>query len=96
MIKTNSKNNIKVDGNEFAIIKKELEDNRDLWYNDYYYNLALDRFNNAVISWADKNYRISLDLLRDLKHVCPADFDLTKIDLIVTILISKAEALQVR
>lgn len=96
MIKTNSKNNIKVDGNEFAIIKKELEDNRDLWYNDYYYNLALDRFNNAVISWADKNYRISLDLLRDLKNVCPADFDLTKIDLIVTILVSKAEALQVR
>lgn len=96
MINTSSKNNIKIDGNEFAIIKKELEDNRDLWYKDYYYNLAMDRFNNAVMSWAKKEYRISLDLLKDLKYVCPADFDLTKIDLIVTILVSKAEALQVR
>lgn len=96
MIKTSSKNNLKIDGNEFAIIKKELEDNRDLWYSDYYYNLAMDRFNNAVVSWAGKDYRVSLDLLKGLKHVCPAEFDLTKIDLIVTILMSKAEALQVR
>jgi hypothetical protein len=96
VINTSSKNNIKIDGNEFAIIKKELEDNRDLWYNDYYYNLAIDRFNNAVMAWANKDYRISLDLLRDFRPVCPDDFDLTKIDLIVTILVSKAEALQVR
>lgn len=91
MINTSSKNNIKIDGNEFAIIKKELEDNKDLWYSDYYYNLAMHRFLNARKSWVEKNYRMSLDLLEDLKYVCPGDFDLTKIDLIVAILMNSEE-----
>ncbi len=91
MIKTSGKNNLKIDGNEFAIIEKELEDNKDLWYSDYYYNLARNRFLNARKSWVEKNYRMSLDLLRDLKYVCPADFDLTKIDLIVTILMNSED-----
>ena len=96
MISIKRRNSFQIDGNEFAIIKKELEDNKDLWDSDYYYSFAIERFNKAVISWVDKDYRISLDLLRDLKYVCPADFDLTKIDLIVTILQAKSEALQVR
>lgn len=96
MISIKRRNSFQIDGNEFAIIKKELEDNKDLWDSDYYYSFAIERFNKAVTSWVDKDYRISLDLLRDLKYVCPADFDLTKIDLIVTILQAKSEALQVR
>lgn len=96
MINTSSKNNLKIDGNEFAIIKKELEDNKELWDSEEYFELALNRFNNALMNWGKKEYRISLDLLKDLKYVCPSGFDLTKIDLIVTILQAKSEALQVR
>lgn len=96
MIKTSGKNNLKIDGNEFAIIKKELEDNKELWDSEEYFELALNRFNNALMNWVKKEYRVSLDLLEDLKYVCPFSFDLTKIDLIVTILQAKSEALQVR
>jgi hypothetical protein len=91
MISITRRNSFQIDGNEFAIIKKELEDNKDLWYSDYYYNLAMNRFLNARKSWVEKNYRMSLDLLKDLKYVCPADFDLTKIDLIVAILMNRED-----
>ena len=96
MLKKSGKNNLKIDGNEFAIIKKELEDNKELWDSEEYFELALNRFNNALMNWVKKEYRVSLDLLEDLKYVCPSSFDLTKIDLIVAILTRKAEALQVR
>ena len=96
MISIKRRNSFQIDGNEFAIIKKELEDNKELWDSEEYFELALNRFNNALMNWVKKEYRISLDLLEDLKYVCPSSFDLTKIDLIVAILTRKAEVLQVR
>lgn len=90
MIKTSNKNNLKIDGNEFAIIKKELEGNKEVLDSGGYFNQAINRVDTANSRWLTGERRIALDLLEDLKHVCPSDFDLTKIDLVIEILRAKA------
>lgn len=90
MIKTSAKNKIKIDGNEFAIIKKELEDNKEVLEEAGYFKQAINRVDSALSNWLNGERRIALDLLKDLKYVCPSDFDFTKIDLVIAILKAKA------